>query len=278
MESTSLRPVSPVSPVAAYIGGKRNLALRLVQIIDAVPHTLYAEPFVGMGGVFLRRRRRPKGEVINDISRDVTTLFRVLQEHYPYFLDMLRFRIASRTEFERLAGMDPDRLTDLQRAARFLYLQRLAFGGKVSGRNFGVDTSRDSRFNVTKLEPLLADLHDRLAGVVIECLPYARFIARYDRPGTLFYLDPPYWGCEDDYGRAVFAPADFIALAAQLAAIKGHFILSINDAAKIRSIFAAFRQMPVSTTYSIGPSASAAAELIITNLSEEQLANPANDR
>jgi hypothetical protein len=44
-----------------------------------------------------------------------------------------------RAEFERLCALPPDRLTDLQRAARFLYLQRLAFGGKVSGRNFGVD-------------------------------------------------------------------------------------------------------------------------------------------
>ncbi|MEA3015986.1 MAG: adenine methylase, partial [Sphingomonadales bacterium] len=44
-----LQPVSPVRPVAAYIGGKRNLARRLVPLIASVPHDLYAEPFVGMG-------------------------------------------------------------------------------------------------------------------------------------------------------------------------------------------------------------------------------------
>jgi DNA adenine methylase len=92
-----------------------------------------------MGGIFLRRSMRPKAEIINDISGDVATFFRVLQEHYPYLIDMLRWRVAGRAEFARLAAMPADRLTDLQRAARFLYLQRLAFGGKISGRSFGVD-------------------------------------------------------------------------------------------------------------------------------------------
>lgn len=194
----SIRASKPVSPAAGYIGGKRNLSRRLCAIIDQLPHDGYAEPFVGMGGIFLRRKCRARVEVINDISGDVATFFRVLQEHYPYFIDMLRFRVASRNEFERLKGMDPERLTDLQRAARFLYIQRLAFGGKVEGRHFGVDKSQGARFNITKLEPMLADIHERLAGVTIEQLPFDQLIARYDRVGMLFYLDPPYFGCEDD--------------------------------------------------------------------------------
>jgi DNA adenine methylase len=47
-----LEPVSPTRPPAPYIGGKKMLAKRLVARINAVPHRLYAEPFVGMGGVF----------------------------------------------------------------------------------------------------------------------------------------------------------------------------------------------------------------------------------
>lgn len=90
------KTTSAVAPPAAYIGGKRNLAKRICSIIDAVPHTTYAEPFVGMGGIFLRRSQRAKAERINDISSDVVTLFRILQEHYPYFIDMLKWRLASR--------------------------------------------------------------------------------------------------------------------------------------------------------------------------------------
>lgn len=134
---TNLSPVRPVSPAAGYQGGKRNLARRICALIDRTPHDGYAEPFVGMGGIFLRRSTRAKVEAINDISADVANFFRVLQEHYPYFLDMLRWRVASRAEFERLKALPPERLTDLQRAARFLYLQRLASAGKCRGAILG---------------------------------------------------------------------------------------------------------------------------------------------
>ena len=267
-------PVRPVRPAAGYQGGKKNLARRICALIDRTPHDGYAEPFVGMGGIFLRRSTRPKVEAINDISADVANFFRVLQEHYPYFVDMLRFRVASRNEFERLAALPAERLTDLQRAARFLYLQRLAFGGKVAGRNFGVSSSQSARFNVTTLEPLLAEIHERLAGVWIEQLPYANFIERYDRPGLLFYLDPPYFGCEEDYGAGVFDRADFDRLAELLAAARGKFILSINDRPEIRQAFAAFEIAELETTYTIarGENARRAGELVISNVATAAIA------
>jgi DNA adenine methylase len=95
--------------------------------------------------------------VINDRSDEVANLFRILQRRYPQLVDTLRFQITSRREFDRLKASDPTTLTDLERAGRFLYLQRLAFGGKVAGRNFGVSVDSSSGFNLTTLEPLLAD-------------------------------------------------------------------------------------------------------------------------
>ena len=266
MNSIRFEKVSPAQPVAPYLGGKRVLAKRIIQRIEKLPHGVYAEPFVGMGGVFLRRSAKPKSEVINDISRDISNLFRILQRHYPQFLDTIKFQITSRTEFNRLVNTNPETLTDLERAARFLYLQRTAFGGKVSGQNFGVSTDRPARFNLTTLEPMLEDVHARLAGVVIECLPYAEFINRYDRPDTLFYLDPPYWGCETDYGKAVFSRTDFEALTALLKGIKGRFILSINDVPEIRDLFSWAALEEVELNYTIGKKAAKPArELIIRN-------------
>ena len=151
----TLTPVAPVLPVAPWLGGKRNPARRITGLIETVPLSTYADPFVGMGGLFLRRSMRPKAEAINDISREIATLFRILQRHYPQFLDVLRFQLTTRVEFNRLVDTNPDTLTDLERAARFLYLQRTAFGGKVSGRNFGVSRDRPARFNLTTLEPML---------------------------------------------------------------------------------------------------------------------------
>lgn len=262
-----MQPVMPVKPVAPYIGGKRNLAKRLCALIASVPHETYAEVFVGMGGVFFRRDQQPRAEVINDWSEDVSTLFRVLQHHYVAFTEMVRFQITSRAGFEKLASIDPASLTDLQRSARFVYLQRLAFGGKVAGRNFGVNPAGTARFDVTKLGPMLEAIHERLSGVVIERLPWSAFIDRYDRPGTLFYLDPPYFGCEGDYGRDLFDRNQFAQMAEQLRGIKGRFILSLNDHPEVRRIFAEFQFRDEQVRYSVGGMANSkmAGEVIITN-------------
>jgi len=257
---------NPVKPAAPYLGGKRNLAKEIVQRINQIDHSIYAEPFVGMGGIFFRRDMIPRSEVINDLNREIFNFYRILQRHYTAFMDHMRFCVTSRAEFERLSREDPDTLTEIERAARFLYLQRLAFGGKVSGRNFGVSPDRPARFNITTLADDLDALHTRLAGVVLECLSYDEFIRRYDRAGTLFYLDPPYFGCENDYGQEMFSRADFQKLAEQLGALKGSFLLSINDVPEIRETFKDFDMMETELNYSVAKaSGKRAQELIISN-------------
>ncbi|WJS98186.1 DNA adenine methylase [Novosphingobium humi] len=262
-----LAPVAPVRPLAPYIGGKRNLSKRLVEQINTAPHATYAEVFVGMGGVFFRRDRRPNAEVINDWSEDVSTFFRVVQRHYQPFMDMLRWQVTSRAGFEKLAALPPESLTDLERSARFLYLQRCAFGGKVAGRSFGTSPASPARFDVSKLGPMVEAAHERLSGVVIERLPWADFISRYDRPGTLFYLDPPYHGCEGDYGKGMFGREEFEQMAQVLRGISGRFILSLNDRPEVRRIFAGFQIEEVGVRYTIGGQAKAmdGREVIISN-------------
>jgi DNA adenine methylase len=261
----SLTPADPASPAASYIGGKRRLAARIIEQLAAIPHTTYVEPFVGMGGVFLRRPFRAKAEVINDLNMDVANLFRCLQRHYQALLDMLRWQITSREHFERLLAAVPDTLTDLERAARFLYLQRVAWGGKVTHQIFGVSATHPGRFDVTRLVSILEGVHERLAGVVIERLPYAELLARYDRPATLFYLEPPYYGSERDYGPG-FDRAEFDRLAASLAALQGQFILSLNDHPEVRRIFRGFAIQAVATSYSINPKvAGKVGDVLISN-------------
>lgn len=258
-------PVDPVQPPAGYIGGKRRLASRLVELIAATPHRTYAEAFVGMGGVFFRRRSRPAAEVINDRSGDVANLFRILQRHYPQFMDTLRFQLSGRRELDRLKSSDPATLTDLERAGRFLYLQRLAFGGKVAGRNFGVDPGAGAGFNLGRLALQLDDIHWRLAGVTIENLDWADFLTRYDREGTLFYLDPPYWGSEGDYGKELFGRDQFELLAERLRGLKGRFILSINDVPEVRRIFGGYGFVfgEADVLYGVGGGARPAREMIV---------------
>lgn len=248
---SSGRPVRPISPVVSWIGGKRKLAAQILPWIEAIDHGCYAEPFIGMGGMFLSRRIAPKVEVMNDRNREVFNFFRMVQVHYQPFVEYLRYRVTSRAEFDRLAAEDPANLTEIQRAARFLYLQACAYGGKPAGVSFGVSPSGFHGFDLARLGPSLDALHSRLSAVIIECLDYTEMIRRWDNAETLFYLDPPYYGSEGDYGRELFDRGEFAKLAAQLAGIKGRFVLSINDHPAIREIFSAFRVSEIEATYSI---------------------------
>jgi DNA adenine methylase len=95
-------------------------------------------------------------------------------------------------------------------------------------------------------------VHRRLDGVYVECLDYPDFVRLYDGPETLFYLDPPYWGHERDYGAGLFARADFARLAELLAGLKGRFLLSLNDVPEIRRLFRWARLERAPVTYTIG--------------------------
>lgn len=259
--------VKPINPIAPYLGGKRLLAKTIVPLIEKIPHNIYAEPFMGMGGVFFRRVKKPKCEAVNDINSEIVNMFRMVERFPDYLADMLRFKICSRAEFKRMLATPPLLLTELERAVRYLYIQKNAFGGKTFSQVFGVALDRPGRFNAERLISQIHMLHKRLAGVYIECLPYQEFITRYDRPDTLFYLDPPYWGCESFYGKDFFSRADFAELAKLLKGIKGKFIMSINDVPEIRAIFKGFHQKEVNTRYTAGTqSGKKAAELLIGNI------------
>lgn len=258
--------VKPINPIAPYLGGKRLLAKTIVPIIEKIPHNIYCEPFMGMGGVFFRRTQKPKCEAINDINSEIINMFRMVEKFPDYLADMLKFKICSRAEFKRMLATPPLLLTELERAVRYLYIQKNAFGGKTFSQVFGVALER-TRFDSERIIPQIHMLHKRLAGVYIECLPYQDFITRYDRVDTLFYLDPPYWGSESFYGKDFFSRADFAELAKLLKSIKGRFILSINDVPEIRRIFKSFYIKEVQTTYTSGTqSGKKAAELLVSNV------------
>ncbi|MGC0054860.1 DNA adenine methylase [Brucella pituitosa] len=125
-----------------------------------------------------------------------------------------------------------------------------------------------------RLGPILEEVHERLSGVVIERLPWEAFIDRYDHVGTLFYLDPPYFGCETDYGKNVFSRSDFMRMADKLSSIKGRFIVSLNDRPEVREVFSSFRICEVPLTYTIaGGDGKPVSEVIIMDNKDPAVVN-----
>lgn len=250
------------SPLA-YIGGKSKLSKQIISMIPE--HEAYCEVFAGAGWVLFRKEPL-KYETINDLDSDLICFYRVLQNHLEEFLRQFKWLLSSREWFEdwkrqREAGG----LTDIQRAARYYYLQRHSFGGRVRSRTFGTAPLRSPRINLLRLEEELSEVHLRLARITIENLPWNDFVSRYDKPKTFFYLDPPYYKAPcyehnlelDDYRE----------MAGILAKIRSKFILSINDLPEIREIYKGFKIKPVNLKYSVaqkGP-LKEAKELLVSN-------------
>jgi DNA adenine methylase len=235
-------------------GGKSRLAPQLLPLFDN-PHTTYVEPFAGAAAMLFLRPEPAKAEVLNDINGELVNLYRVVKHHLDELIRQFRWQLVAREEFQQLQASPPHTLTDIQRAARFFYLQKVAFGAKVTGQSFGVVTDGPPRLNLTRLEEDLSMAHLRLARVTIEHLPWAACIARYDRPGTFFFCDPPYWQTEG-YG-VEFGMDQYEALAASMLGLKGRALLTINDHPDMRKVFAEFRLKRLATKYSIGQSAKA---------------------
>ena len=249
------------SPLA-YIGGKSKLSK---QIISLVPdHKVYCEVFSGAAWVFFRKPPS-QVEVINDLDSELIAFYRVVQNHLEEFLRQFRWLLTSREWFRDWQNqLGAGGLTDIQKAARYYYVQRLAFGGKVKGRTYGVELDgRSPRINILRLEEEMSAIHLRLAHVRVENLTWQELINRYDRAETFFYCDPPYYQCPDY--KHNFVLKDFLEIADVLKGIQGRFMLSINDHPEIREIFKCFHRKSVSLLYTVGNQPTKAQELIYSN-------------
>lgn len=251
------------SPIS-WIGGKSRLANTIVDIIP--PHRQYAEVFCGAGWIFFRKEPS-RVESINDINGDLIAFYRVLQNHLEEFCKQFKWLLASRELFKDFkAQSEAGGLTDIQRAARFYYQQRLAFGGRVIGRTYGTDKSSPPRLNLVRMEEELSQVHLRLSRVTIENLSWQDYLKRYDHKDTFFYLDPPYWGTEGYYGKGLFSRSEYEEMADILSSLEGKFLLSLNDVPEVRSTFKSFNIKNVSTQYSCNKGApKEAKEVLIKN-------------
>src|SRR5450755_3892518 len=232
-----------VGPLS-YIGGKNRLAKKIISILPE--HTTYVEPFAG-GAQVLFHKQPSNVEVLNDLDFEIVNFFRVCQWHYEEFVRYLRFCLVSRKLHELHLATNPATLTDIQRAGRFFYLQKNSFGGLILKQKFHYGVTQPSNYNPARIPEIIERTHKRLERVQIESLPYEKILEKYDRPTTLFYLDPPYW--ERKLYKFNFSETDFIRMEQRLRVLQGKFILSLDDRTEVRELLAGFRMQTVDLAY-----------------------------
>ena len=257
------------SPIG-WIGGKRLLRQEIVNRFPA--HTTYVEVFCGAAWVlFGKYRATSKAEVINDVHGELTNFFRCVRERPLGLIEKLKFRLASTAEFghEKVIRQGGTELRcEAERAAAVFWMLKNAFGGKSTPKaNFGYSLMEPSGFRSDLVGEIIESAHERLKGVYVFNEDFERLIRRFDRPDTLFYCDPPYYGSEKEYEYA-FTAEDHERLARTLRGIAGNFLLSYNDHERIRELYDWATIETVTTRYSLARSTEArqsVTELLVRN-------------
>ena len=198
--------------------------------------------------MLFHKDRHAQLEVYNDINSNLVNLFRCAKYHPNAIQEELENTLNSREFYENCRELyKSSALTDIQRAAMYFYMIKASFGSKVT--TFGAK-ARDPG----NADYLLA-IKERLKLVVIENKSFDNLISQYDRPHTLFYCDPPYFGTERyyDHGDAPFTKDMHQNLADILRTIKGKVILSYNNDNYIKELYRGFNIEEISRQNNLSP-------------------------
>lgn len=247
-----------------WVGGKSKLAKQIISIMPE--HSMYVEVFGGGLSVLYAKEKPAKAkhtEVINDINQELINLHLQIQKRPQSISMYLHQLLISRHLFYLIKTGKLKPRNNIQRAAFCYYLISQSFGSKAQHFAMSAKSGRRPK-NIYRSFHVYAK---RLQFVTIEQLSFQELITKYDKQGTLFYLDPPYVGTEDYYQNTQgFGKQEHQELSELLKNIQGKFILSYNDTEYIRELYKDLHVKELETTYMLnGARRKKAKEVLITN-------------
>jgi DNA adenine methylase len=186
--TTPLKPFR-IKPAVSWPGGKSRLLKHILPLVT--PHTCYCEPFAGGLAVLLAKPRSTL-EVINDANGDLVNFYRCVRFHQDPLLTELEFVLNSRQEFKDYVAQAG--LTNIQRAARWYYRNRLCFGG-ASMTAFAVTATQAIGSREARMESI-RNLSVRLDRVTIEHMDWSRFLVALvveDRVNRPYPVEVAFW-------------------------------------------------------------------------------------
>jgi DNA adenine methylase len=213
-------------------------------ILPRIPeHVCYCEPFAG-GLAVLLAKPRSNVEIVNDVNGTLVALYRNLQYHLPAMLSEIDWMFSSRQTLHDFIAQPG--LTEIQRAARYLLVNRTSFGGNM--HSFAVAKTRGggAAFDRDTTTKLLGAAHERLNKVVVENLPYERCLANYDSKDSFHFMDPPYLNAQTAAYRG-WTEKEMRQFRRTVEKLKGKWLVTVDDSPLNRELFSDCNLEPVST-------------------------------
>lgn len=227
-------PHEPALPFLKWLGGKRWLVGTLLKQVEGRRFWRYFEPFLGGGAFFFALR--PSRAVLSDINPDLINVYRQVKHHRAALIDRLQELPVNERTYDRLRGWNPERVLD--RAVRFLYLNRTAFGGMYR-------LNRNGQFNVPfgggdRTPSILCDSEllcaaaTSLRACQLRVCDFAESMNEAGR-GDLVYCDPTYTVAHNNNGFVRYNEKNFswadqqrLAVACRAAARRGAVVIVSN--------------------------------------------------
>lgn len=261
-----------------WAGGKAQLVPRFRKVFPSPDGGFqrYFEPFLGGGAVYLALA--PRRAVLSDLNADLMNAWQVVRDNPEALMAALDMHVYERAHYYRVRALDPAALDPVQRAARFIYLNKTCYNGLYR-------VNREGRFNVPfGRYPRPPKLYDRanllalsrlLRDAELRCAPFEE-ATRDAGPGDFVYLDPPYDPLSPtanftSYTRGNFTRDDQRRLADHVRELdrRGCLVaVSNSDTPEIRELYRGFRIETVHMPRNINckpDGRSPVHELLITN-------------
>lgn len=185
-------------PFVKWVGGKRQLLKQFRDLNLYPPHDFnpakntYFEPFVGGGAVFLDLL--PKKAVLSDLNFELITTYKVVKNDVNKLIKLLKTYKYDRDFFMKIRSRSTKDLSDVQIAAKFIYLNRTCFNGLYRVNSKGEFNVPFGSYN----NPLICDEDNlkkislALKNVKIYNEDYKNVLKRAKK-GDFIYFDPPYY-------------------------------------------------------------------------------------
>ena len=239
-ENNSINLVPWASPVLRWAGSKRKL---LPLLMGNIPenYNRYIEPFCGSACLFFAIR--PAKAILGDINPELIHCYEQIRKH-PFLLNRAVSKIPNtKKDYYEIRKKETLSLNPLDRAARFIYLNRYCFNGVYRTNKKGIfNVPRGTRTGKIPSENAFFRCSFALRKANILNLDFSKCLSQVTKDDFI-YLDPPYASSErpsiEEYGVESFQHTDISRLVNQLIRIDNIgalFLLSYSDTPDLLSL------------------------------------------
>lgn len=250
MSSLQLQTIesgSLAKPLLKWAGGKTQL---LGEIIPKIPHQFgtYIEPFFGGGALFFALQ--PEEGVISDSNPELVNLYRTVGTNVGEVINALRKYENTEECFYKTRSMDLNLLSNVEAAARTIFLNRTCFNGLYRVNKSGKFNVPYGHYKNPKIidEDALRAASLLLARTDIQCNDYKIILRNYAKPGDFVFLDPPYLPISEysdfkRYTKEQFYEEDHVELALEVERLHDlgcHVILTNSNHPLVHELYKKF--------------------------------------